>query len=411
MGACVSQSSKQAPDSQRTQASSGNSAAASAKRSGPAPSSAGSSAAGSKYGRYGSKAYTVVKDLEASQDSHTSSLRLMRNNTTNELVAAKWVPREAGAALSRATEREIINHRRLRHPNIVCFREVYTTDSHLVIVMEYVAGGRFENMLSNQGALPEKEARRYFGQLIDAVAYCHEQGVFHRALNMGNLLVEPQPSGPAVLKVSDFAYSKNALLDSRPKTMIGDLTYTCPELLLGLRVDDGNDTGRSADVWACGVILYKMLTGLLPFRDSDKPNQLTRGAAQNIVNVQWSMPADVQVSPNCLDLLNHIFVKDPKGRLDAIAIKQHPWFTAQPESPAVKMPLPPERQTVSEIQAIIERARKRRQEMMDRQKSARSNSNSNGTTNGHHSSHRDRGTSSINSASSSRSRSGHRDSR
>lgn len=73
---------------------------------------------------------------------------------------------------------------------------------------------------------------------------CYLQGVFHRALNMGNLLVEPQKSGPMVLKISDFAYSKNALLDSRPKTMIGELTFTCPELLLGLRTEDGQDTGR-----------------------------------------------------------------------------------------------------------------------------------------------------------------------
>lgn len=69
------------------------------------------------------------------------------------------------------------------------------------------------------------------------------QGVYHRSLNMSNLLVEPQPSGPAVVKVSDFTYSKNALLDSKPKTMIGDFAYTCPELLLGMR-SDGNDTGR-----------------------------------------------------------------------------------------------------------------------------------------------------------------------
>ena len=53
--------------------------------------------------------------------------------------------------------------------------EVYTTDTHLVIVMEYVAGGRFERFLAKEGKLPEREARRYFGQLIDAVAYCHEQ--------------------------------------------------------------------------------------------------------------------------------------------------------------------------------------------------------------------------------------------
>lgn len=53
--------------------------------------------------------------------------------------------------------------------------QVYTTDTHLVIVMEYVAGGRFERLLAKEGRLPEKEARRYFGQLIDAVAYCHEQ--------------------------------------------------------------------------------------------------------------------------------------------------------------------------------------------------------------------------------------------
>lgn len=75
--------------------------------------------------KYGKEAYTIEKDLDVGDEgSEGSSLKLMRNRATGELVAAKWVPREAGAALSKATEREIINHRKLRHPNIVCFREV-----------------------------------------------------------------------------------------------------------------------------------------------------------------------------------------------------------------------------------------------------------------------------------------------
>ena len=129
MGNCVSQTpaTKDAP-SKRAQQSSSKENHSSRHNHSRQHHSAGSTASGgSKYGRYGSKAYTVVKDLEVGEGSESTTLKLMRNNTTNDLVAAKWVPREAGAALSRATEREIINHRRLRHPNIVCFREVCLT--------------------------------------------------------------------------------------------------------------------------------------------------------------------------------------------------------------------------------------------------------------------------------------------
>ena len=73
-----------------------------------------------KRGGSSASAYSVVRDLETN-GSH--SLKLMQNQATKEYVAAKWVPRKTGAALSQQIQREIINHRKLRHPSIVCFRK------------------------------------------------------------------------------------------------------------------------------------------------------------------------------------------------------------------------------------------------------------------------------------------------
>ena len=82
---------------------------------------------------------------------------------------------------------------------------------------------------------------------------------------MENLLLDGQFSSPS-LKISDFAYSKNAVLDSQPKTNVGSPSYTPPELLLAVRNEGAAYDGAAIDVWSSGVILFYMLTGQLPFQ-------------------------------------------------------------------------------------------------------------------------------------------------
>ncbi|XP_042477977.1 serine/threonine-protein kinase SAPK3-like isoform X1 [Macadamia integrifolia] len=97
--------------------------------------------------------------------------RLVRDKKTKELVAVKYI--ERGKKIDENVQREIINHRSLRHPNIVRFKEVLLTPTHLAIVMEYAAGGELFERICSAGRFSEDEARFFFQQLISGVSYCH----------------------------------------------------------------------------------------------------------------------------------------------------------------------------------------------------------------------------------------------
>ncbi|GMP28092.1 hypothetical protein CsSME_00003777 [Camellia sinensis var. sinensis] len=131
--------------------------------------------------------------------------RLMRDKQTKDLVAVKYI--ERGDKIDENVQREIINHRSLRHPNIVRFKEVILTQTHLAIVMEYAAGGELFERIRNAGRFSEDEARFFFQQLISGVSYCHTMQVCHRDLKLENTLLDGSPAPR--LKICDFGYSKS----------------------------------------------------------------------------------------------------------------------------------------------------------------------------------------------------------
>ncbi|KAJ4794491.1 Serine/threonine-protein kinase [Rhynchospora pubera] len=168
--------------------------------------------------------YGLLKDLGA---GNFGVARLMRNKETKELVAMKYIPR--GQKIDENVAREIINHRSLRHPNIIRFKEVVLTPTHLAIVMEYAAGGELFDRICNAGRFSEDEARYFFQQLICGVSYCHFLQICHRDLKLENTLLDGSPAPR--LKICDFGYSKSSLLHSRPKSTVGTPAYIAPEVL------------------------------------------------------------------------------------------------------------------------------------------------------------------------------------
>ncbi|GJY47375.1 serine/threonine-protein kinase SRK2E [Tanacetum coccineum] len=197
--------------------------------------------------------YDLVKDIGA---GNFGVARLMRDKQTKELVAVKYI--ERGEKIDENVQREIINHRSLRHPNIVRFRELILTPTHLAIVMEYASGGELFDRICNAGRFNEDEARFFFQQLISGVSYCHSMQVCHRDLKLENTLLDGSPAPR--LKICDFGYSKSSVLHSQPKSTVGTPAYIAPEVLLRQEYD-----GKIADVWSCGVTLYVMLFGGYPF--------------------------------------------------------------------------------------------------------------------------------------------------
>ncbi|CAL5187701.1 unnamed protein product [Lathyrus oleraceus] len=257
--------------------------------------------------------YEILKDLGS---GNFGVAKLAKHINTGELVAIKYI--ERGYKINENVQREIINHQCLKHPNIIKFKEVFVTPTHLAIVLEYAAGGELFDRIYSAGRFSEDEARYFFQQLISGVNYCHSMQICHRDLKLENILLDGNPAPR--LKICDFGFSKSALLHSQPKSMVGTPAYVAPEVLSRKEYD-----GKVADIWSCGVTLYVMLVGSYPFEEPDDPKNFRKNIAK-IMNVEYSIPDYVHISSDCRQLLSRIFVANPAKRIMMLEIKQHPWF-------------------------------------------------------------------------------------
>ncbi|KAG2547472.1 hypothetical protein PVAP13_9KG103200 [Panicum virgatum] len=246
--------------------------------------------------------YELVRDIGS---GNFGIARLMRNRADGQLVAVKYI--ERGEKIDENVQREIINHRSLRHPNIIRFKEVILTPTHLAIVMEYASGGELFERICNAGRFSEDELSHLSGAFLFPATHIRCQllpfHVCHRDLKLENTLLDG--STAPRLKICDFGYSKSSVLHSQPKSTVGTPAYIAPEVLLKKEYD-----GKVADVWSCGVTLYVMLVGAYPFEDPDEPKNF-RKTIQRILGVQYSIPDYVHISPECQDLISRIFVANP----------------------------------------------------------------------------------------------------
>ncbi len=183
-------------------------------------------------------------------------------------VALKLLPLSAVADATAKARllREARTASQLSHPNICTIHEVGECDGRAFIAMELVAGEALSDKLRS-GPLDTGLALRYGLQMADAVAYAHVQGVVHRDLKSANVMVTPEGR----VKVLDFGLAKRLREDAadaitqsasltQPGTVVGTLAYMAPEQLRGEVAD------ARSDVWALGVVLYQMATGVLPFQ-------------------------------------------------------------------------------------------------------------------------------------------------
>ncbi|XP_075074941.1 CBL-interacting serine/threonine-protein kinase 24-like isoform X2 [Nicotiana tabacum] len=192
-----------------------------------------------------------------------AKVKFAQNTETGENVAVKILAKSTilKHRMVEQIKREISIMKIVRHPCIVRLHEVLASQTKIYIIQEFVTGGELFDKIVLQGRISDDEARRYFQQLIDAVAHCHSKGVYHRDLKPENLLLDCQGN----LKVSDFGLS--ALPQQGVEllhTTCGTPNYVAPEVLSNRGYD-----GAAADVWSCGVVLYVLMAGYLPFDEAD----------------------------------------------------------------------------------------------------------------------------------------------
>ncbi len=142
----------------------------------------------------------------------------------------------------------------LSHPNIVSILTAEKQDNVFFIVMEYVPGDTLETVILRDGSIDLTRALDYTCQICNAVDHAHRQGVMHRDLRPGNVLV----TEGGVLKVADFGTSRFIELAAHGTTIIGSPPYMAPEQFHGKAV-------LASDIYSLGVTMYQMLTGVLPY--------------------------------------------------------------------------------------------------------------------------------------------------
>lgn len=242
-----------------------------------------------------------------------AKVKFARNTETGENVAIKVLAKSTilKHRMVEQIKREISIMKIVRHPCIVRLHEVLASQTKIYIIQEFVTGGELFGKIVHLVRLSEDEARRYFQQLIDAIAHCHSKGVYHRDLKPENLLLDFQGN----LKVSDFGLS--ALPQQGVEllyTTCGTPNYVAPEVLSSRGYD-----GAAADVWSCGIILYVLMAGYLPFDEADLPTLYTK-----IKAAEFSCP--LWFSPGATSLIRNIIDPNPQTRIKIEGIKRDPWF-------------------------------------------------------------------------------------
>ena len=254
------------------------------------------------------KDYTLIKDIG---EGNFGKVKLAKLISTKEKFAIKILDKEKLKTQTKSTlfnEIEIIS--RLNHKNIIHVEKILEDQKNFYIIMEYCEKGELFDYIVNKERLNPAEASLFFYQLINGVEYIHKQGFAHRDLKPENLLLTKEK----ILKIIDFGLCHDFDGENFLTTKCGSPSYAAPEILKGYPYD-----GFKTDIWCCGIILYAMLCGYLPF-DGDNNQEIF----QSIVECKPEFPDFLE--DDSINLLIWILKSEPKDRISIEEIKCHPFY-------------------------------------------------------------------------------------
>mmetsp|Transcript_42372 Transcript_42372/g.76401 ORF Transcript_42372/g.76401 Transcript_42372/m.76401 type:complete len:692 (-) Transcript_42372:86-2161(-) len=239
-------------------------------------------------------------------------VKLATHAITNHKVAVKILNKAKikQLGMEEKVQREINILHLCTHPHIIRLYEVIDTPTDIFLVNEYVSGGELFDYIVSKGRLSADEARNFFHQIVSGVEYCHFQKIVHRDLKPENLLLDSNLN----IKIADFGLSNLMRDGDFLRTSCGSPNYAAPEVISGHLY-----AGPEVDVWSCGVILYALLCGSLPFDDESIPNLFKK-----IKSGMYSLPS--HLSQLARNLIPRMLEVDPMKRITIPEIRLHPWF-------------------------------------------------------------------------------------
>ena len=267
--------------------------------------------------------YIIVRTLGSGT---TGKVKLAVHKDTHEEVAIKIIHKAdfmTKPNLQMKIHREISLMKIVSHPHLLRLLDVLESPGHLYIILEYASKGELFDYLVSKRFLKERSAMRFFRQLIYGLEYLHNLGICHRDLKPENILLDDQLN----IKIADFGFARFTK-SNVAETSCGSPHYAAPEVIRGQPYD-----GRPADIWSCGVILFALLAGYLPFDDPSIRTLLAK-----VKKGQFEMPA---FPPRLCDLISRMLTLDVSRRITIPEIKAHECFVRDlPVGYVVPKPIP-----------------------------------------------------------------------
>ncbi|XP_052187381.1 calcium-dependent protein kinase 7-like isoform X3 [Diospyros lotus] len=212
------------------------------------------------------------------------------------------------------------------HPNIVSLKDTFEDNNAVHIVMELCEGGELLDQIVARAHYTERASALIMQTIVEVVQTCHRHSVMHRDLKPENFLFANKKE-MAPLKAIDFGLSIFFKPGDHFTEIVGSPYYMAPEVLK-------RDYGPQIDVWSAGVILYILLCGSPPFW-ADTEQGLAQAIICSVIDFQrdpWP-----KVSDNAKDLVKRMLDPDPKTRLTAQEVLEHPWLQNAKKAPNVPL--------------------------------------------------------------------------
>jgi serine/threonine-protein kinase len=258
------------------------------------------------------------------------AVKLMHPESVGDARAVERFLREARAAV------------RLKSDHVTKVFDVGRLESGApYIVMEHLVGSDLGQLSKLHGPLPIEDAALYVAQAASAIAEAHAAGIVHRDLKPSNLFLTTAADGSPRIKVLDFGISKMSRMDdgapldmTRTRELLGSPLYMAPEQMRSMHAADAR-----SDIWGLGVILYKLVTGKLPFFAKGLLEICTVVLEQPIVRPSTLRP---DLPPELEAVILHCLAKDPAKRLAsaaALAASLAPFVTGRASAEPIPVEL------------------------------------------------------------------------
>jgi BR serine/threonine kinase len=266
--------------------------------------------------------YALLYDLGSGL---TGKVKLAQSISRGDRYAVKIIKKalfERSPELEDRIHREIALMRLFDHPHLLKLIDVCESPAHLYIVLEYAEHGELFDLMVSTRQLPVDFSMKVFRQIIFGLEFLHMHAICHRDLKPENILMDQFDD----VKIGDFGFAR-WMRENIAGTSCGSPHYAAPEIVRGITYD-----GRAADIWSCGVLLFALLAGHLPFNDP-----VIRNLFAKIKIGKYTMPDDVPAEIQ--DLINGMLTVDPVARLTITQIKEHPAFRIGLLSVSYRLPV------------------------------------------------------------------------